>query len=201
MPQVRHLRRDHGVLMSTLNLPGKTSMMNGHWLGRYEGSNSGRVLVEIDAVGDHYEGQSFVYDDRPNVLTTFAKIVTKDKSHQFEKDISVSLIHPQTGYPVDWNQIKGEFTDDTRYPREAHLKCECKDDCLQIDWVTDISTNGRACLPRTCASEPSEYLSKLYSCTDFKNQVDQFEHYRYIYRGQERPWRLRTAFHRRVVLT
>jgi hypothetical protein len=75
-------------------------MMNGHWLGRYQGSNAGRVLIEIDDVGDHYEGQAFLYGGNPTLPYTFTRIITKDKSWRFEDRVSVYPIHPQTGDPT-----------------------------------------------------------------------------------------------------
>ena len=98
-------------------------MMNGQWLGRYQGSNSGKVLIEIDDVGDHYEGQAFVYDDE-RLPHTFARIITKDKSDRFEECIPVHPIHPKTGDPATWDQIKGLFPDGTTFPREAHLNLD-----------------------------------------------------------------------------
>jgi hypothetical protein len=37
--------------------------MNGQWLGRYTGTNSGTLVIELDDMETHYEGRAYAYDD------------------------------------------------------------------------------------------------------------------------------------------
>jgi hypothetical protein len=39
--------------------------MQGQWLGRYTGANSGEAILELDEVGDHYEGKAYIFEDEP----------------------------------------------------------------------------------------------------------------------------------------
>jgi hypothetical protein len=48
--------------------------MQGQWLGRYSGTNMGEAIVELDDVGDHYEGKAYVIDDQPQMPSTLAYI-------------------------------------------------------------------------------------------------------------------------------
>jgi hypothetical protein len=38
--------------------------MNGYWVGPYSGSNVGRLVLEVDDMGNHFEGCAYVYDRR-----------------------------------------------------------------------------------------------------------------------------------------
>ncbi|HVP47860.1 MAG TPA: FRG domain-containing protein [Bryobacteraceae bacterium] len=51
-------------------------------------------------------------------------------------------------------------------------------------------------MPRSKADKPSELLPLNQQWQEYKEHVAGLEHRRYLFRGQNRPWRLRTAFHR-----
>jgi hypothetical protein len=38
--------------------------MQGQWIGRYSGTNTGDAVLELDPVGPNFEGRIYVYDDR-----------------------------------------------------------------------------------------------------------------------------------------
>ena len=37
--------------------------MNGYWVGPYGGSNVGRLVLEVDDMGNHFEGCAYAYDN------------------------------------------------------------------------------------------------------------------------------------------
>jgi hypothetical protein len=75
--------------------------MNGQWLGRYSGSNSGRLVIDFDDVGTHYEGRAFAYDDNyPSLPATFAFIKTPSKASTFELCLDLLPVNPRTGDPA-----------------------------------------------------------------------------------------------------
>jgi hypothetical protein len=41
--------------------------MNGQWLGRYSGTNSGTLFINLDDMGSHYAGNVFAYDDNTSL--------------------------------------------------------------------------------------------------------------------------------------
>jgi hypothetical protein len=53
--------------------------MNGQWIGRYSGTNSGLLVIDLDDMATHYEGRAFAYDDNLSLPSTFAFIKTPDK--------------------------------------------------------------------------------------------------------------------------
>jgi hypothetical protein len=39
--------------------------LNGQWVGRFTGTNSGTAVLEIDDRGTHFEGWLYVFEDNP----------------------------------------------------------------------------------------------------------------------------------------
>lgn len=73
--------------------------INGQWIGRYSGSTSGLLVIDLDDMGTHYEGRVFAYDDNPSSASAFAFIRTPDKSTTFKLSIDLLPINPRTGEP------------------------------------------------------------------------------------------------------
>lgn len=84
------------------------------------------------------------------------------------------------------------------FPESAKATLSLRDDELFVTWDSSIDTGGQAHLLRSLADEKSELKSRRrYTWQEFKDEVSESGHYRYIYRGQQdSSWRLRTAFHR-----
>lgn len=69
-------------------------------------------------------------------------------------------------------------------------------DTLKISWTTDIGISGEATLPRSKAAAESELMAVEKDWSAFKDYVAELEGRHFLFRGQNKPWRLRTAFHR-----
>ena len=170
--------------------------MNGYWYGSYDGTNRGQMVVELDDSGDHFSGCAYLYDDDPSKPGTFAGIRTPNKERSQRLDVVLLPLHPVNLAPTDWQQIKDQFPN-ANFPTTAQVNCEWTDHGFTIAWKTNIGTSGTAHLPRGRAVEPSEYVSKPNTTwAQFKERILTLGHYRYMFRGQEQPWRLRTPFHR-----
>lgn len=177
-------------------------LMNGQWLGRYGGSNSGRLVVDLDDLATHYEGRAFAYDDNyPTFPATFSFIKTPSKASAFEFCLDLLPVNPRTGDPApSWDQIAALFPPGIAFPKKATVKLSLEEDSqvLGVSWQTDIGTFGSAALRKTRAEEPSEYQARpdVSNWEQFKAYVNSLEHRRYIFRGQRELKRLRTGFHR-----
>ena len=42
--------------------------MNGQWVGRFAGTNSGLLIIDLDGMGAHYEGRACAYDDNQSSI-------------------------------------------------------------------------------------------------------------------------------------
>ena len=175
-----------------------STLMNGQWIGRYSGTNSGQLIVDLDDRGTHYEGIACAYDDDPLLPGTFVHVKTTDKQPTFQDRLPVLPIDPRTGEPNDWANLQTLFPQGINVPKHASISLNVEDDVLKVEWKTDIDTAGSANLRRTKANAPTEYqpLPEVQSWDDFKAFVTGLEHRRFIFRGQQHPLRLRTGFHR-----
>jgi FRG domain len=172
--------------------------MNGYWAGPYAGSNVGRLVLEVDDMGNHFEGCAYAYDSNVSLPSTFALIKTSDKANRLQLRAPLFPLHPHTREPTDWRQIAHLYSDQNiKMANEAEVECEWDSQNLTLSWRTDVETFGSATLPRGQADQPS-ILTPLPVTTwqAFKEFVTQLEPYRYIFRGQTNTWRLRTPFHR-----
>jgi FRG domain len=172
--------------------------MNGQCIGRYSGTNSGLLVIDLDDMGTHYEGRAFAYDDNPSMPSTFAFIKTPDKSSTFQLSLDLLPVNPHTGDPSSWDQVKALFPQDVVFPCRAEVSITHKNNTLSVNWKTDIETQSSAELPKSRASEPTEYkpLPEIANWAQFKTYVTSLEPRRYILRGQKELLRLRTGFHR-----
>lgn len=175
--------------------------MNGQWLGRYSGSNSGFLIIDLDDIDTHYEGRAFAWDDNTSMPATSTFVKTTDKSNTFELCLDLLPVNPRTGNPVaSWDQVAAFFPSGVTFPRRATVNISMDGDgqILRVRWRTDIDTFGSGELAMSRAGEPSEYepRSDVLNWEQFKTHVNGLPHRRYIFRGQRERLRLRTGFHR-----
>jgi hypothetical protein len=116
--------------------------MNGQWIGRYTGSNTGLLVVEIDDMGTHYEGRAFAYDDNTLLPGTVVLIKTSDKAKHYQQNLELFPINPRTGDPGTWDQIAQHFPAGTAFPRRADVTLHRTGKNLKVSWTTDIGTSG-----------------------------------------------------------
>ncbi len=172
--------------------------MNGQWIGRYSGTNSGVLVIDMDDMDTHYEGRVFAYDDTPSLPDAFAFIKTPDKTETFQLSLDLLPVDPRTGDPSSWEQLKALFPSDVTFPRRGEVSISRNNDTLNVSWKTDIGTASSAELPKSRAGEPTQYkpLPEITDWARFKTYVTDLEPRRYIFRGQKELLRLRTGFHR-----
>jgi hypothetical protein len=173
--------------------------MNGQWMSRYTGTNSGTLVIDLDDKGTHYEGRACAYDDNTTLPSTFVIVKTQNKETRVQLRLQLYPIDPRSGDATTWNQIaSANLFPNIVFPQFAEVNFELQDDTLAVDWRTNIETTASARLPRSRASTPTEYqpLPDVTNWAEFKSFVSGLDHRRYIFRGQEQPMRLRTSFHR-----
>src|SRR5262249_56675617 len=68
--------------------------MDGHWYGKYTGSTSGQIVVELDDRGDHFGGCAYVYDNDLSRPSTFAIVKTTDKANHIQFTAQLLPLRP-----------------------------------------------------------------------------------------------------------
>jgi len=172
--------------------------MNGQWVGQYDGSpNTGFIIINLDEKDDHYEGIAFLTDKNNQLPITAAILRTNDKGKKFQFKASEILpVDPQTGLLTTWDKVK-QFFPQVTFPNEAEVTGQWSEEKLSFKWSTDIQTTCSAELPKSKADQPSELVPRILDWEGYKKHIsDSDGRRRFLFRGQQKPNRLRTKFHR-----
>ncbi len=171
--------------------------MNGQWIGKYTGSSSGSIIVNLDDMGDYYEGVAFLLNSDEKLPKVAAALKTNDKSRTFKfKTSAIYAIDPRTNLINTWDNVKQLYSPDVIFSKEAEVHGCWNQKKLVLNWSTIEGITGSATLPKSKADKPSEQKPLILNWKHYKEHVSKLESRRYLFRGQSKPRRLRTAFHR-----
>lgn len=177
----------------------KSEGMKGQWLGRYTGSSNGTITINIDERESNYQGVAYLTDDNLALPTCAAMFGTpnKDMSQSFRTD-SILPLDPKSMVFVAWDSIRSQYGADVAFSKYADVKASCNEDSLTFSWVTDIGVAGNCILPRSRAASPSELEATSTNWPSYKAYASDpnLMPKRFLFRGQNQPWRLRSSFHR-----
>ena len=160
--------------------------MNGQWIGRYKGTQSGQIILNIDERPSFFEGVASIIDDDPRVPNALAFFKTKTKGRDFDGEAAILPVHPQTKNAVNWEAIRGLYPSATMSQR-AEMRGTWTDNSLKISWKTDIHLIGEATLPHSKANAESQLVSAQKNWSDFKDYVAKLESGRFLFRKQNKP--------------
>jgi hypothetical protein len=133
----------------------------------------------------------------PGLPTPAAFFKTQNKDGRFQcRTDSIKAVDPGSGNVVPWPAVQARYPDEVVFPQYADIDGSCVGQELILAWTTDIGTNGGCTLPRSRASGPSELDAQGYDWKGYKEYVGGVTSRRLLFRGQNKPYRLRTAFHR-----
>jgi FRG domain len=170
--------------------------MNGQWLGKYEGTNQGLMVANLDDMGSFYQGVVYLNEDDPSKPSTAAWVKTLDKSTTFNLEhVHLSPINPSNGLTDHWQNVQHWYPNVT-FPNYANVVGRLDGGILNFQWSTDIGTNGVSTLLKSQADKPSNIQPLVKNWNEFKSYVAALNGRRFLFRGQSHGWRLRTAFHR-----
>ena len=170
--------------------------MNGQWIGKYSGSDSGSIIINLDDMGDHYHGVAFLTSANDKNPAVAAILKTDDKAKVFKlKTLLIFPIDRRNGLITTWDQVQ-QFYPNIVFSKEAEVSGEWTEKKLTLRWLTDQGFTGYSELPKSSAGEKSDLKPRGFTWEYYKKHVSVLEARRYLFRGQEDDWRLRTFFHR-----
>lgn len=171
--------------------------MKGQWIGKNSGTNEGGIVLNIDERSDKYEGIAYLFpnDNKLPSAGIFFKTFNKDKTFKLKIDY-VLPVNPKTYLLDTWANVKNFYDGSTIFPEQVEIEVTWTGNILALEWKTNISTHGLGILEISRASQPSDLVAKKIDLKEFRNSFSNIANRHYIFRGQNRPWRLRTAFHR-----
>ena len=173
--------------------------LGGQWIGRYQGTNQGTLVVDLDEVDDHFEAIACAWDDNfalPSSVVSF--FTTSRSTTQRRENLPLSAVHP-TGRVLTDAELTDLGNRGIFFPGIATVDFRLSDtDELIVSWTTSLGGNCSATLTRSKAADNSTLQPlKIETWREFKEYVSSLERNRFIYRGQpDSKWRLRSSFHR-----
>jgi hypothetical protein len=171
--------------------------MHGQWIGKYEGSTGGHIILNVDELEECYAGVAYLHPNDTGLPRVAATLVTPDKKSPFKlRTNDLYAFEPNGLDPVRWEKAKEHFPADMIFSSYADVEGSWNEDALTLDWKSDLGATGHALLPRSKASKPSDLTPNVVSWNEFKSQLDKLQERALIFRGQSQPWRLRTKYHR-----
>ena len=172
--------------------------MKGQWLGTFSDSQGGgTILVNIDECETYYQGVAYTHPNNRALpsAAAFFRTKNKDAKCQFRSD-ALQPIDPATSTIISWESIKDKFDKNIVFSKYADVTVSYDGAALTLSWSTDLGFTANCVLPRSKAGEPSELPAKQSDWNEFKRYVSDLKGKRYLFRGQGKPHRLRTSFHR-----
>jgi hypothetical protein len=170
--------------------------MKGQWIGRTLGNQVGEIIINVDDRGDYFSGVGFTLPDDQKLPASAGFFRSKDKSKDFTFTAFLSPIDPGSGLPTEWKYIE------QRYPGISHSKTATvsghfEENELLFNVKTDIELKFESRIIRKPFSERSDLPGKTKAWDEYKKHVASLSEKEYLFRGQTKPWKLRTAFHRK----
>lgn len=172
--------------------------MKGQWIGRYEGTNNGLAVLDLDEEDYCYRGHVYAFEDNPDIPSIVAEIVTPNKqSTQSFETTQIAAIRPHTTLLMRPEDLAKDFPD-VVMPPKISLELSLSESTLDVKWSTEIGTLGMAKLPAGKCDHQSNLtvLPNVYDWKSFKDYALTLPHRDFIFRGQDVCNRLRTTFHR-----
>ena len=169
--------------------------MKGQWKGKFEGTNDGGAILDMDEGQTCFKGIAFLTESNPELPSYLVEVETPKGKKEFTTKVAV--------FPVLRGEVlsPSRFTElfpDAQLSSHAETAWNVDERAIKIDWKTDAGTTGVVNLTLNDSDKKSDRQPEAISnWKDFRDYAANVEPDQFIFRGQENSeWRLRTNFHR-----
>lgn len=170
--------------------------MKGQWLGSTEGDIVGRIYINVDDLGDTYAGLAFILPDNGTLPSSAVPFVTSDKKSNTSFTAPTIPIDPRTGLTSTWPQIQHLYPG-IHHSSEADVNIHFTENNLHLTAKTNLGTTVISDIFKKPFSTVSDIAGEVKTWAGYKAFVSELLGQSILFRGQRKPWKLRTAFHRR----
>jgi hypothetical protein len=171
--------------------------MNGQWIGKYSGTTSGDIHVNIDEDESNYRGVAYQFPNDSTLPRAVAYFSTANKERDFSfRTEMIHAIDLGTFDAVPWESVKAKYPEGIGFSQYADIRGSFDKNSMTMSWTTDVGVSGNCVLPRSRGGEPSEIVPQEHDWNSYKNYAIELASKRLLFRGQKEQWRLRTQFHR-----
>ena len=170
--------------------------MKGQWIGRIKGDIEGQIIINIDDLGKNYGGVAFVLPNKKELPASVAFFQTQDKKTENKLNAQTMPIDPRTGLPCLWKEIQNLYPGIT-HSSEAAVNIHFEGNELHLKAKTNLVPNVESNIIRKPFTTSSDIRGDIKSWEQYKIFVSALSGQKNLFRGQRKPWKLRTAFHRK----
>jgi len=170
--------------------------LKGQWMGKIEGDIEGQIIANIDDLGKNYGGVAFVLPDKKELPSSAGFFQTPDKKAETNFKAYTMPVDPRTGLPCAWKDIQNLYPGIT-HSSEATVEIRFEENELHLKAKTDLGTNVESNVVKKPFTTASDIKGDVKTWEEYKSFVSTLSGQRNLFRGQRRPWKLRTAFHRK----
>ena len=170
--------------------------MKGQWIGKTKGDSEGKIIINIDDLGEYYGGVSYFFPDNNKLPASAALFKTKDKKAKSEFEAETRPINPKTGFPCQWEDIEKLYPSIT-HSKKADGIIHLKENELYLNAKTDTDIRMECNIVKKPHKIYSEVSGDIKSWEGYKSLVSKLSRHKNLFRGQEEPWKLKTSFHRK----
>lgn len=179
------------------DLPHDHPALSGQWTGSFQATEyGGSLVIDLETSQGHTVGAVSLWP-APGVQAP--PMVGKIQAIYLGPDAAYSSVVLNPVLPstwiVPWDQIPTHFPDH-EIATLAQTSFRWDKDTMEVSWDSNIQRGGTARLTRRDPTQPSDLTATRMSWERFKRYVAGLEPRRFVFRGQQRPWRLRSHFHR-----
>lgn len=176
--------------------------MKGQWIGQIGIENiaenvEGMIIANIDDLGNKYGGSAFVLPSNPALPSSAGFFTTTDKKTYALVRVYTSPINPNTGLITTWPEIKDLYPGIDHYSAEADVEIKFQKNALHLTSKTTQGVIVKGKLVRKPFTTTSDIKGDVKTWKKYKSFVSSLLGQKNLFRGQRKPWKLRTAFHRK----
>lgn len=176
--------------------------MEGQWIGEWNGKfqRKGIIFVNIVEEDDKYKINiyfNYLNNDSAGYGLSFCK---SKPLKDFIQNSELKLVNPINSEFDEWNKVNTTYENwgkpKITLPRSAKLSAKFDDEKLILDLSVCEEISFSCQLEKSSIESPSVLEAKDLDWSEFKREVLELKPKKFIYRGQEKPRKLITSFHR-----
>jgi len=169
--------------------------LKGQWIGRAKGDNEGQIIINVDDRGTYYEGVAFLIPDNKLLPSSAGFFGTKTKKNKGKFIAHTVPIDPRNSLPTLWENIE-QLYPGVSHSKEAQVNYHFEQNELHLTSKTDLGTQIETDIFKKPYTNTSDVSGETISWGEYKHFVSEFSGQKRLFRGQRKPWKLRTAFYR-----
>lgn len=172
-------------------------VMRGQWIGTYTGNSAGDLIINIDETKENFQGVAYVNPTDKNLPSSAAHFDTEDKLPNQKVVAYVFPIDPRSGFQCEWDDIKHLYGENITFSKRVEVSFDLHDGKLKIEAANDIGVQLSSVITARLETVESKISGVEMSWSQFKDNISQRSKSKFLFRGQQKTWRLSTSFHRR----